>query len=133
VTYSTLRTNPAKLRAWKLRSKKLRSSAKPAHRKAMRKVSRAKRKQNAAGTAQLRRLRKERGDICETKFSQHCRNRAEGRHHLVKQSAGGSDDDSNILLSCNICNGEIEDHPKAAKACGLVLSGHKVVEKGRAA
>lgn len=78
---------------------------------------------------QLMRLIDERGNICEVGsiLSQakvrwkHCLWRAEGRHHLKKQSASGSDADDNILLACNMCNDWIEDHPRKAKELGLVI------------
>lgn len=81
------------------------------------------------GKAQLLRLIEERGNRCQVSPSfnvigvttPNCRNVAEGRHHLRKQSDQGSDEDANVLLSCNPCNDMIEDRPMLAITAGLVV------------
>jgi hypothetical protein len=51
-----------------------------------------------------------------------CTGRAQGMHHLRKQSAGGVRiSEANTLRSCNPCNGWVEDHPDEAEEAGLVV------------
>lgn len=82
---------------------------------------------NAA--AQMTRLLIKRGPGCEVNALiqkvvpewDGCWHRAQGRHHLRKQSAGGSDHDENVLLSCNPCNDWVESYPDLAHQIGLVI------------
>lgn len=77
---------------------------------------------------QIERLKQERGDRCE--LGQRwwsvglsiCIGKVQGRHHLRKQSQGGGEQDENVLLSCNHCNGAVEDYPARAKELGLTIS-----------
>lgn len=92
----------------------------------LRKQSPKKRKAQKELSTLRKQLIAERGDICQVKFSPDCRNRAEGTHHIKKRSAGGTDERSNVLLSCNICNSSIEDHPSQAQAAGLVVKSWEV-------
>lgn len=81
--------------------------------------------------AQLIRLVRERGDRCEVcprirrvRYDWiGCLGRSQqvqGRHHVRKQSAGGTEEDENILLACNAGNDWIEDNPFMAYQAGLV-------------
>lgn len=75
----------------------------------------------------LKKLIEERGDICELRFSPHCRHKAQGLHEPLKQSAspwkvGDYERGRIVMLSCNPCNCHVEDEPLAAKEAGLTES-----------
>lgn len=92
-------------------------------------VSSKQRKKRQEAHDQFHELVRQRGYVCEVGQRiktvvpewAHCTHWPEGRHHLRKRSAGGSDDPSNLLLSCNPCNGWVEDHPALAREAGLVI------------
>ena len=58
---------------------------------------------------------------CQIRWEGVCTGQHEGWHHLKKRSAGGDDSETNIVLSCNACNGMVEDEPAAARRRGLIL------------
>jgi 5-methylcytosine-specific restriction endonuclease McrA len=57
---------------------------------------------------------------CVVQWPDICTGAHQGWHHLKKKSAGGGDDMSNLVLSCNACNGAIEDNPLEARERGWV-------------
>lgn len=100
---------------------------KPLKRTAIRRSTKPMRHRSAKKTAQVKarkllliELIQLRGNVCETKFSKLCRRIAECLHHVRKQGQGGSEDQSNLMLSCSPCNNEIEDRPLDAWNAGLV-------------
>lgn len=72
-------------------------------------------------------LVQERGNICELRCSPDCRRRCEGLHEPLKQAAKRFEigDDRRVLLSCDVCNGWVEDNPAKARALGLTESRFK--------
>lgn len=72
-------------------------------------------------------LRIERGNVCELRRHRDCRRRAEGLHETVKQSAmpwrpGDYERGREVLLACNVCNGDVEDRPNDAADKGHAVS-----------
>ena len=72
-------------------------------------------------------LIRQRGDRCELNFVAECSGRAEGLHEQLKQSAspwkvGDYERGRVVFLSCNICNGAIENEPARAKREGFSVS-----------
>lgn len=50
----------------------------------------------------------------------------QGIHERKKRSQQGSlTDPTNLMSSCNPCNGWVEDNPKLAKKLGLVVESHQ--------
>lgn len=94
----------------------------------LRRVSEKQSKKIREGAKQRARLVAERGNACEVcpkirlvvPSWAGCNGVEQGRHHLRKQSQATDESDENILLSCNLANGWIEDHPPEARAAGLV-------------
>ena len=87
-------------------------------------VSAKKRRVIQYRTQLRKRLIDERGNICELNCSLDCRHRCEGLHELLKQSAKPFvvGDTRDVLLSCNQCNGWVEDNPIKAHDLGLTVS-----------
>jgi len=86
----------------------------------LRPMSRRRQREQRARRDLIRALIEARGDRCELQVEGTCTGRVEGGHEILKRSRLGSIlDPENVLLSCNPCNGWVEDNPDDAHARGL--------------
>lgn len=58
---------------------------------------------------------------CEAAVADVCQGRAVHRHHVLRRSAGGSDDKTNTLDACAACHSWIHAHPADSYERGFLL------------
>jgi len=90
----------------------------------VRKISKKKAKVLVYRRKLKKQLIKERGDRCELRCSPDCYGEAHGLHEPEKQCGRPYTvgDTREVLLSCNPCNGWVENNPNKAKSMGLAVS-----------
>lgn len=89
----------------------------------MKRMSKKRRAENEIRVDVLLEILNERGNACEAKASDQCKQVATDGHELLTRARGGSIiDKENIILVCRRCHGWIHENPASATELGLLRS-----------
>ncbi len=57
---------------------------------------------------------------CEVRWSNLCTGVGNQAHHIVRRSAGGTNDPASLLWTCYFCHALIHDNPEEARSRGVL-------------